>query len=153
MDLEEINWIEAEKLEGNLGTYHYPSVECGPIDNTKAKKLLNWKPAVMEPYMKWTSEFYKNVASQYFRESRIANELMWEVQRENKPASKLPDGMVYEVKSENPAPQEPGEDEPLLGEEKRAEKAARGEGEKPPAEEGKKKKKKFKIKRSKHKNF
>ena len=90
-----------------FGVYHFPSVVCGPIDSTKAKKLIGWEPSEFEPYLKWTSEFYMK-AEVYFREARFANEKMWKIQREYEPVKELP----YQWKMAN----NPGENDPENGE-------------------------------------
>lgn len=53
------------------GSFFYPSVECGPISNQKAKKILKFKPSKIDEAIKKTVDFFKN-AEMYTTESKKA---------------------------------------------------------------------------------
>ena len=45
-------------MEGK-GSFFYPSVECGPINNLKSKQILGFKPTNVYEAIKKTCQFFK----------------------------------------------------------------------------------------------
>lgn len=57
--MEHLNFIDENDLTRG-GKFFYPSVECGPISNEKAKEMLGFKSSDLNESIKSTIEFFKS---------------------------------------------------------------------------------------------
>ena len=70
MGIADLEFIDEKDLISS-GKFFYPSVECGPLNNSKAKKLLNFKSIEIETAIKETVKFFKQ-AEKYMTEFKKA---------------------------------------------------------------------------------
>ena len=61
-------------LEGK-GKFFYPSVDCGPINNLKAKSILNFQPSSIEEAIQKTVDFYLNAEEYTVEFKKVNNKL------------------------------------------------------------------------------
>lgn len=55
---------------GSSGVSKYlPSVSCGPVDNSRAKKSFNWRPTPLRDALQITCDFFDNAWYTYPRET------------------------------------------------------------------------------------
>lgn len=70
--------LKAEKLYQYIDDEiysRYPSVECGPLDITKAKTILNWNPTTLIQAIHETNEFYIKNKGVYREEEIVYNKI------------------------------------------------------------------------------
>ena len=72
MGHDTIVWKDQSELKGH-GKYYYPSVDCGYIDITKAKKMIGWSPSPLEQSISETTQFFTNIPKgRYNKERKVA---------------------------------------------------------------------------------
>ncbi len=65
--------IEAnfKDVQGGANKF-FPSVECGPLDISKAQKFLNWSPTPISKAISITTEWFKEASGRYKEEEAYA---------------------------------------------------------------------------------
>lgn len=59
MKIANLRFADNESLP-KLGTFLYPSAECGPLSTEKAKRLINWRSTKLEKAIEISNQFYLN---------------------------------------------------------------------------------------------
>lgn len=70
LKIKDLNLIDENELTKS-GKFFYPSVECGPISNEKAKKLLNFESTDFEQAIKETVQFFQK-SMDFYAENKKA---------------------------------------------------------------------------------
>ena len=69
MGYEQVVWKDQSTLKKH-GKYYYPSVDCGCLNISKAKEILQWTPTPIEEALRDTTEFFSR-ADKYLKELKI----------------------------------------------------------------------------------
>jgi nucleoside-diphosphate-sugar epimerase len=71
--VDKVNFIDEKKLV-KAGKFFYPSVECGPLNISKAKTQLGFVPSKLDDALRETCEFFDKANDVYFAEFKKAHE-------------------------------------------------------------------------------
>lgn len=72
MKVENLKFLDENELV-RPGKFFYPSVECGPISNQKAKEMLGFQSSSLDEAVKTTVQFFKS-HEEFYPENKKATE-------------------------------------------------------------------------------